>query len=419
MAAAAAARGTIEETITRQQARRLMLAHQNLWPPRALQGKAGALEHMRRVRCIQFDPLNIVGRNPELVLQARVGDFQPSMLEELLYEDRALFDGWDKMRSIIPVADWPHFRRRREGAKKHRGRSRDEVDAVVPAVRRELEARGPLSSIDLDFGRTVDWPWAPARLARAALESMCDWGELIVHHKVNTRKVYDFAHKHIPHQILSAPDPNETIEQYHEWYVQRRVGSVGLVPDGGGAAGAWLGLPGIRSRERAAIVERLLDRGELLQLDVEGLASPCLIRADDAATLDRVLRDDGVPPRAAIIAPLDNLIWDRRFTEELFDFSYVWEVYKPADQRQYGYYVLPVLYGERFVARFEPGRNGKREALTIQNWWWEEGVAPFPEMQAALIDCFRQFLAFLGRDELRIDEDALAQADLGWLREAF
>ncbi|MFN2228488.1 MAG: DNA glycosylase AlkZ-like family protein, partial [Anaerolineae bacterium] len=365
------------------------------------------------------DPLNIVGCNPELVLQARVGDFGPSMLEELLYQDRALLDGWDKMRSIVPVEDWPHFRRRREGARVYRGRSRDEVDAVVPAVRRELEARGPLSSIDLDFGRTVDWSWAPARLARAVLESMCDWGDLIVHHKVNTRKVYDLVHKHIPHEILSAPDPNETTEAYHEWYVQRRVGSVGLVPDGGGAAGAWLGLPGIKSRERAAIVERLLRRGELLQLDVEGLARPCLIRSADAATLDRVLRDDGVPPRAAIIAPLDNLIWDRRFAEELFGFSYVWEVYKPVEQREYGYYVLPILYGDRFVARFEPGRKGKREALTIANWWWEEGVAPSPEMQAALVDCFSQFLAFLGRDELRIDEDALSQADLGWLRAAF
>jgi len=402
-------------TITRQQARRFMLAHQNLWPPRELQGKPGVLEHMR---CIQFDPLNIVGRNPELVLQARVGDFQPSMLDDLLYQDRVLFDGWDKMRSILPVEDWPCFQRRREAAKNHRGRSRDEVDAIVPAVRRELEARGPLSSIDLDFGRTVDWHWAPARLARAALESMCDWGDLIIHHKVNTRKVYDLAHKHIPHQILSAPDPNETIEQYHEWYVRRRVGSVGLVPDGGGAAGAWLGLPGIKSGERAAIVERLLERGALLQVDVEGLAQPCLMQSEDAATLDRVLCDDSMPLRASIIAPLDNLIWDRRFVEALFGFSYSWEVYKPVEQREYGYYVLPVLYGDRFIARFEPGRDKVRDALTIANWWWEEGVTLSPEMQAALVDCLCTFLTYLGRERLLVDDGAVARSGLGWLRAA-
>jgi uncharacterized protein YcaQ len=404
--------------ITNAQARRFLLAHQHLWPPRALQGKGGVLAHMRRVRCIQFDPLNVVGRNPELVLQARVDDFRPAMLDELLYQDRQLFDGWDKMRSILPLEDWPYFRRRREGAKNHRGRSRDQVDAVVPHVRREIEARGPLSSIDLDFGRTVDWSWAPTRLARAALESMYDWGELIVHHKVNTRKVYDFAHKHLPHDILSAPDPNDTIEQYREWYVHRRVGSVGLLPDGGGAAGAWLGLPGIKSRDRAAIVERLVARERLLRVEVEGLSLPCLLCAEDEPALEDVLHDEGTPLHASVIAPLDNLIWDRGFTEALFGFSYVWEVYKPAEQRDYGYYVLPVLYGDGFVARFEPGRNGPREALTIANWWWEEGVTPSPQMRAALVDCFRGFLAYLERDELRIEDAARAQADLGWLRAA-
>ena len=401
-------------SITSQQARRFMLAHQNLWPPRELRGKPGVLEHMHRVRCIQFDPLNIVGRNPELVLQARVSDFRPAMLDELLYRDRALVDGWDKMMSIYPVEDWPHFRRRREGAANHRGRSRDEVDAVVPQVRRELEARGPLSSIDLDIDRTVDWSWAPTRLARAALESMYNWGELIVHHKVNTRKVYDFAHRHMLQEVLSAPDPNETLKGYHMWYVLRRLGSVGLVRAGGGAAGAWLGMPGIKSRRRAALIEQLLACGQLLQVEVEGLAQPCYIRSQDEATLDRVLRDD-LPLRASIIAPLDNLIWDRRFIEALYNFSYRWEVYKPAAQREYGYYVLPVLYGDRFVARFEPGRDKKRATLTIRNWWWEEGVTPSPAMQAALIDCFRQFLVTLGRDKLSIDDRVTAQADLGWL----
>ncbi|MBN1935693.1 MAG: YcaQ family DNA glycosylase [Anaerolineae bacterium] len=405
--------------LTRAQARRFMLAHQNLWPPRALHGKAGVLEHMHRVRCIQFDPLNIAGRNPELVLQSRVVDFQPAMLDELLYRDRRLLDGWDKMMSIYPVEDWPYFRRRREGAKNGRGRSRDEVDLVVPAVRRELEARGPLSSLDLDFEKRVDWPWGVTRVGRAALESLWDWGELIVHHKINTRKVYDFAHRHILQAVLSAPDPNETLEQYHEWYVLRRLGSVGLVRAGGGSAGAWLGLPGIMAPQRALIVERLLARGDLLQLDAEGLPYPCHIRREDRAILDRVLCEDDVPLRAAIIAPLDNLIWDRQFIGTLFDFSYTWEVYKPAAQREYGYYVLPVLYGDRFVARFEPGREKKNGALTIANWWWEEGVTPDADMQCALGECFARFLAYLGRDKLVVSDDALAQADLDWLRDAF
>ncbi len=406
-------------TLTRAQARRFMLACQNLWPPRALHGKSGVLDHIRRVRCIQFDPLNIAGRNPELVLQSRVADFRPSMLDELLYQDRKLVDGWDKMMSIYPVEDWPCFRRRREGARNHRGRSRDEVDQVVPQVRQELEARGPLSSIDLVFEKRVDWPWGVTQVGRAALESLWEWGELVIHHKVNTRKVYDFAQRHIPQAILSAPDPNETLEHYHEWYVLRRLGSVGLVRAGGGSAGAWLGLPGIMAPQRALIVERLLARGDLLQLDVEGLPYPCHIRSEDRPILEHVLSDDSVPCHAAIIAPLDNLIWDRQFIETLFGFAYTWEVYKPAAQREYGYYVLPVLYGDCFVARFEPGREKKNGALTIANWWWEEGVTPDDDMKRALHECFTRFLAYLGRDKLVVDDVAVARADLGWLRDAF
>ena len=94
-------------TLTNEQARRVILSHQGLWPPYEREGKAGVLGTIRRVGCIQFDPLNIVGRNPELVLQARVTDFAPLMLQELLYEDRALVDGWDKNMSIYPVEDWP------------------------------------------------------------------------------------------------------------------------------------------------------------------------------------------------------------------------------------------------------------------------------------------------------------------------
>jgi uncharacterized protein YcaQ len=110
------------------------------------------------------------------------------------------------------------------------------------------------------------------------------------------------------------------------------------------------------------------------------------------------------PPQAAIVGPLDNLMWDRTLLRWVFDFDYVWEVYKPAAQRRYGYYVLPVLYGDRFIARFDPAYDKRRRELTIANWWWEAGVAPDEAMQAALAGCFREFLGFLGAERLRLGE---------------
>jgi uncharacterized protein YcaQ len=409
-------RGIIDDRmnveLTKGQARRFMLAHQGLWPPCAAQGKAGALDTIQRVGCIQFDPLNIVGRNPELVLQARVADFQPAMLDELLYTDRRLLDGWDKNMSIYGVEDWPYFRRYRDGALRYYGDESRPATAILPQVRQALEERGPLSSLDLDFDQTVDWWWAPTRLSRAALESMYAWGELIVHHKVNTRKVYDFASRHIPEKLLSAPDPNEAEEQYHDWRVLRRIGGIGLLWNKSGDA--WLGT-NLKSKERQAALARLLEQGRAVEVRVEGIDLPLYVRSEDRATLDRALHSDSVSPRAAILAPLDNLLWDRRLVKKLFDFDYIWEVYKPVAERGYGYYVLPVLYGDRFVARFEPGRDKKSGALLVKNWWWEDGITPSKKMRSALLRCFERFLGILGTDDLRVSSKAVRRAGLDWL----
>ena len=402
-----------ERTLTNQQARRFLLAHQGLWPPHRLEGQTGVIDYVRRVGCIQFDPLNVVGNNPELVLQARVADFRPSMLQELLYETRDLVDGWDKNAAIYPVEDWPFFQRRREAARRNRGRSREAVNAALPQVRRAVEERGPLSSIDLDLERTVDWSWGPTQVARAALESMYNWGELTIHHRVHTRKVYDFARRHIPEEILSAPVPNQSEEAYHDWYVLRRVGSIGLIWNR--ARGAWLGMGSIKSRKRTDALARLLDQGRVVRVRVEGMDPPFYLRSEDEERLKKVLEGVSPPAQAAVIAPLDNLLWDRRLVEELFGFSYVWEVYKPAAERLYGYYVLPILYGDQFVARFEPERDADSAALIIRNWWWEPDVTPSEPMKRALRDCFRRFLGYLGVERLALDDRVMRRAELAWL----
>ncbi len=139
--------------------------------------------------------------------------------------------------SIYCTADWPYFLRNRKQAKHNRHNS-FQLEAILPQVRKEIEERGPLSSRDLDYNQIVDWSWAPTRLSRAALESMYFRGELIIHRKSRTRKIYDLASRYIPEELLQAPDPNETQEQYHDWYVFRRIGSVGLLWNKAGDA--WL-----------------------------------------------------------------------------------------------------------------------------------------------------------------------------------
>jgi hypothetical protein len=403
--------------VTKPQARRFLLAYQGLLPPRGYRGKSGVEAFIRSVGCIQFDPLNIVGHNSDLVLQARVAGYRPETLRELLYTDRKLVDGMDKMMSIYPAEDWPYFHRWRNASLNGIGRSAEAIQVVLPQVRGAIEARGPLSSLDLELSEIVHWDWSSSRLARAALESLYFRGELVVHHRVHTRKYYDFAHRLLPAELLAAPDPNETDEQYQDWYVRRRIGNVGLL--WGRSGEAWLGMPGIKSQERKAALRRLLDRGEISSVAVEGIADPFYCLRRDESRLRYALDLGVLPAQPAVIAPLDNLLWDRRMLKEVFDFDYRWEVYVPPGKRRYGYYVLPILYGDRFIARFEPGFDKKQGVLTVKNWWWEAGILPDKPMKAGLTECFQRFLEYLGAGSLAIDRQAQGKESIKWLATDF
>jgi hypothetical protein len=129
-------------------------------------------------------------------------------------------------------------------------------------------------------------------------------------------------------------------------------------------------------------------------------------------------RRNAYRPRASFIAPLDNLIWDRRLILELFDFNYTWEVYKPASKRDYGYYVLPVLCGDQFIARWEPRREAG--GIIVRGWWWERPAAECrddPGVQAAIGEALRAFMEYLGVKRLGF-ERSVHTADRRFLRAA-
>jgi uncharacterized protein YcaQ len=178
---------------------------------------------------------------------------------------------------------------------------------------------------------------------------------------------------------------------------------------------AWLGIRGLKAREREAAFTRLIDQGKVFEVHVQGFDVPLYMRSQDHPLISVIKDHSPQQEEAAILAPLDNLLWDRRFIHKLFDFYYVWEVYKPAAERLYGYYVLPILYGDRFIARFEPGRDKESGALIIKNWWWEKAVDQTDQMRSALQRCVSRFLSYLGTDSLRIANGIGDQAGIEWL----
>ncbi|MBT3273101.1 MAG: hypothetical protein HN368_08115, partial [Spirochaetales bacterium] len=201
-----------------------------------------------------------------------------------------------------------------------------------------------------------------------------------------------FDKNHIAPELLSAPNPHSSEKAFQTWHVYRRLGGVGLLPAQSGDA--WLQIHGVKSRERQEILGCLAERYEVREIVIDRITKPYFIRTADLPILDEV--QNRVAAKASIIAPLDNLLWDRKMIRALFNFDYVWEVYKPVGKRRFGYYVLPVLYGDRFIARFEPGRNRETGNIIIKNWWWEDDVKTSNGMQKAIKSCFIRFRKIIG-----------------------
>lgn len=383
-------------TLTNQQARRFLLSHHFLLQPRQLSGKSRAIEIIRRLGCIQFDPVNVVGWNPDLVLQARLHDYTASMLDELLYIDRALWDGFDKVQSIYLAEDWPHFSRRRIHSQENQRFTEDAAQQLQPLLLEKIRENGPLSSLDLEVKTQVGGFWGfPIRAERAALEDLYNMGLIGIHHRVGTRRYFDVVENLLPQEILTAPDPHASEEDYRDWHILRRVGSLGLASPSAGDR--WLGILGARKADgRIPSIQRLLEHGDLLHVAVEGAPNQTfLVRACDASRLDDLRQTELTDPAVTFLAPLDNFMWHRDLLRWIFNFDYTWEVYMPAEKRKYGHYVLPVLYGDQFIARAELLYDRKKRALVLRNWWWEVGVTADPAVESALADGLNHFARYL------------------------
>ena len=386
------------EKISKETARSFLVNYQGLNGSSKLKAAQGVLEYFQKVRCVQYDPLDVVGRNADLVLQSRVTNYRSLVLQNLLYKDRALYDAADKMISIIPTEDYAAMARiRQKTVKQLHGilswrKSLAALD-LLDDIKEFIRQNGAQAANKIKIGQSVDsGPWGHKKLSSAALDYHYHSGELGISTKDKTRKVYDLAERLLPPEILNAPDPFKDDLDFARWYIMRRIGAVGLVWNKNG--GEWLGFYVSDTKLRSKVINELVEDGQLLELQIEDLKEKFYIRSEDAELLGKKCSKN----IANFIAPLDNLIWDRDLIEELFNFSYTWEVYTPAAKRKFGYYVLPVLYKNNFIARFEPEPNRGKNPLQIKNWWWEPGVIVNDKMLSAIENAFIRFSNFLGVD---------------------
>jgi uncharacterized protein YcaQ len=359
--------------------RRIAIAAQG-YASRSRSGtRAEVEESIRRLSCVQLDSITAVERSHRITLGSRVGAYPRETVSRLLGQGR-IFEYWAHEACLIPVEEWPLFRSRMTHHHPWRGDVVGEHPELAEEVRAAIRERGPLASRDFEGkGGGGMWNWKPAKMV---LESLWNAGEIVIAGRVSGfQRLYDLAERVIPREVLDAPVPDAATRDRE--LALRAVRARGALTEAG-IVEHWR-LRGGAARIRPH-VDALVSDGLLERLRVEDGNGEVLVAV--GADLDPPR-----PPAAALLSPFDNLLWDRPFVRRVFGFDHLIEVYKPAPQRQFGYYVLPFLWRDRLVGRADLKSERSEGALVVKALHLEDGV----RRSAALDDAFERALDRLRR----------------------
>ena len=384
--------------LSSEAARRYLVTRHMLAPSRSLPAAPeSVMTVVERLAVLQFDPLEVPGaRNHDLVLHARIRGYRRGWCEEWLYgADRRLFEIYNKSLNMVPIEELPHYRLTwaRYGEYYSSRILSDHAD-VVTEILAEIAQRGPLTTADFaHHSHSVDWWWAPTRASRAILEALFVSGQVGISRREGNRRYYDLTERLVPASILARTETDELAAKHR---LLSRYRSIGLSrPSATNDVMIGTGTGPERTRHTAELVEA----GLLTPVKLEGHKQTWYVpAAEREAALAAEAAMPSAVPQVTFLAPLDPFMWDRRLIEHLFGFDYLWEVYVPEHKRRWGYYVLPILFGERLVGRIEPRLERATRTLRILGIWWETGFAPragqgfVEQMRAALAD----YMDFIG-----------------------
>ena len=401
-------------TISHTTQRRFILGQQGLFPGRRWQGIDGVADAINAGCVVQVDPLNVVARNHDLVLHSRVNDYRPADLDQLLYKNHAFFD-WGGTVMIRPMGELPYWRviMQRKQREPRRVRFAREFADTIAAVLNVIRDSGPQSARDFKSSARQINGFRSAKDTSQALYYLWLAGEVMTHSRRGFERVYDLRERVAPEDSQWVASENEA-DLYFERSPFHRMGLIT-----GRSWRAWY----------SSIIERKVSPAEadahLARLLKADAITPVSI-THDPKTIYYVLAEDvphleilnlGATPtkwhplgsstaaEMVFLGPLD-IVSARGRATELFDFEYLWEVYKPQEKRRWGYYTLPILYGDRLVARLDPRLDRNTRTLTINGFWIEPTSTPDDSFVAALAAGLRRFMRFLGADH--IDLTAIA-----------
>ncbi len=394
-------------TIDIEIARRFILGKQGLWPGRRWRGLAGTEAAMRAMEYLQLDPLQILARSQDIALHSRVLDYTPGLWEDLAYQQRQFFD-WGGWLAVRPMDELPHWRvvmrRERDGNSRIRLMAAEHTEAIEE-MRAILRERGTVSNRDFEMAsRTRTQSYRGRKDSALALYYLWRTGEVMTHHRKNFERVYALTETVAPASLLRESDEAEA----DRFLIKKDVSFSGLSRPSR-VAESFRGY-GESDRATKKLLGAMVADGDLIEVQVEGWKAVHYALGSDAEVL-RELSAGRVPQdwtplettttdEVVFLAPLEH-VSARGRAKDLFGFDYIWEVYKPEHQRRFGYYTLPVLWGDQLVARFDSKLDRTTNTFVILGLWLEEEALGADEAFAEALACgFARFVRFLGASKL-------------------
>jgi uncharacterized protein YcaQ len=397
-------------TIDIETARRFILGKQGLWPGRRWRGVKGTEQAMRAMEYLQLDPLQVIARSQDIQLHSRVLDYSPGMWEDVAYQKRRFFD-WGGWLATRPMDELPYWRvimrRERDGGsdidKRIHKIAHDHTDAIIE-MRAILQERGTVSNRDFEMATRIRTQSYRGRKDSAlALYYLWRTGEVMTHHRDHFERIYALTEAVAPAYLIRESDETEA----DRFLIKKEISFSGLSRLNRTSDAFHRGVPFSKVRQ---IRDSLLADGGIIEVQVEGWRTVHYALGGDA----RILRDlcAGRVPRAwtpleistteevVFLAPLDH-VSARGRAKVLFGFDYVWEVYKPEHQRRFGYYTMPILWGDRLVARFDSKLDRRTNTFVILGLWLDDKALGKDEAFAeALARGFGRFAMFLGVNKI-------------------
>lgn len=401
--------------ITKQQARRFLLAKQGLWPaPHNLppaadyDARAATMQAIAALGIVQVDTISVVARNHDLVLHSRVPGYKPEYLDGWLYgPERQAFESLYPLY-VQPLSDYRLLRQpQREPSKRGKAWAMENAELLAFTLA-EIVRRGPLSSRDFAGRPIVAGGFNKVKDVTNALWHLWYYDRIYTAYRRGAVRYYDLAERVLPAWVDCQPLAAEEVKR--QWAVRTlKILNLANTAQWSYRLRCFYGSHDLAAGEGKRLLQELLDFTTFSKVKIAGVADDYFVLTKDLPLLEQLagLADDATPAPLGVsfIAPLDSLMWERKRIAELFDFDYVWEVYVAAAKRKWGYYVLPILYGTQLVGRLDAKVERKLKRLLVHNLWLEPQHAQLASdatFRDALHQTLERFMHFNGATYLQV-----------------